>query len=146
MIIGKGHLGPDIWPETSNQGTDTEEMIFIIWYKEAKKQNGINPQHYHLPISNAKEARYVSYTSSNYKNSYAHQITDTWFYHGIPGPYDRKNLWLGWHPLPVENNCAALLRHLSDEHAFLDPDLDKVWSPINSSYSYSMISLHNSLI
>ncbi len=46
----------------------------------------------------------------------------------------------------LQNNGAALLRRLSDGHAFLDPDLDKVWSPINLSHLYSLISLHNSLI
>ncbi len=46
----------------------------------------------------------------------------------------------------LQNNGAALLRRLSDEHTFLDPDLDKVWSPINLSHSYFLISLQNLLI
>ncbi len=46
----------------------------------------------------------------------------------------------------LQNNGATLLHHLSDGHTFLDSDLDKVWSPINLSHSYFLISLHNSLI
>ena len=30
MIIGKGHLNPDIWLKTLNQGISTENMIFTI--------------------------------------------------------------------------------------------------------------------
>ena len=77
MITGKGCLCLDIWPETLNQSTDTEDMILTTWYKEAMKQTEINPQQYHLPAPSVNEARYVSYTSSNYKNSYAHPATDT---------------------------------------------------------------------
>ena len=46
----------------------------------------------------------------------------------------------------LQNNGVALVRYLSDEHTFLDPDLDNVWSPINLSYTYFLISLHNSFI
>ncbi len=46
----------------------------------------------------------------------------------------------------LQNNGAALLRRLSDGHAFLDLDLDKIYSLINLSHSYFLISLHNSLI
>ncbi len=77
VMTGEGRLGPDIWPKTPNQGTGTEEMILTIWYKEAMKRSEINPQQHHPPIPSAKEARYASYTSSNYNNSYAHLITDT---------------------------------------------------------------------
>lgn len=44
IITGKGYSGPDIWLETTNQGTSTEDIIFTIQYKEAMKQNAINPQ------------------------------------------------------------------------------------------------------
>ena len=37
VMTGKRRLGPDSWPETPNQGTDTKEMILTIWYKEAIK-------------------------------------------------------------------------------------------------------------
>ncbi len=77
VMTGEGRSGPDIWPKTPNQGTGTEEMILTTWYKEVMKQSGINPQQYHPPIPSIKEARYASYTSSNYKNSSAHPITDT---------------------------------------------------------------------
>ncbi len=40
----------------------------------------------------------------------------------------------------LQNNDAVLLRYLSDGHMFLDPDLDKEWSPINLSHSYFLIS------
>ena len=40
------------------------------------KQTEINPQQYHLSALSANEARYASYTSSNYKNSYAHLATN----------------------------------------------------------------------
>ena len=43
VITGKGRSGPDIWPETLNQGIGTEDMILITWYKEAIKQTKINP-------------------------------------------------------------------------------------------------------
>ena len=46
----------------------------------------------------------------------------------------------------LQSNDAALLRRLSDGHAFSDPDLDKVWSLINLSHSYFLINLHNTLI
>ena len=29
VITGEGHSGPDIWSETPNPGTSTEDMIFI---------------------------------------------------------------------------------------------------------------------
>ncbi len=77
VMTGEGRSGPDIWPETPNQATGTEKMILIIWYKEAMKRSGINPQQHHPPIPSAKEACYASYTSFNYKNSYAYPITDT---------------------------------------------------------------------
>lgn len=46
----------------------------------------------------------------------------------------------------LQNNGASLLQRLSNGHAFLDPDLDKVQSPINLSNSYFLISLHTTLI
>ncbi len=77
VMTGEGRSGLDIWLETPNQGTNTEEMILTTCYKKAMKQSGINPQQHHPLIVRTKEARYASYTSSNYKNSYAHLITDT---------------------------------------------------------------------
>ncbi len=77
VMTGEERSDPDIWPETPNQDTSTEEMILTTWYKEAMKRSGINPQQHHSPIPSTKEARYASYTSSNYKNSYAHPITYT---------------------------------------------------------------------
>ncbi len=65
MITGKGRSGPDIWPETLNHGTRTEEIILTTWYKEVMKQNRIYLQQYHLLMFSVKEARYVSYTSFN---------------------------------------------------------------------------------
>ena len=46
----------------------------------------------------------------------------------------------------LQSNGTALLHRLSDGYAFLDPDLDKVWSSINLSHSYFLINLHNTLI
>ena len=77
VIIGKGHLGSDIWPETPNQGTNTKGMILIIWYKEAIKQMEINPQQYYSPGLSAKKACYANYISSYLKNSYIHQVINT---------------------------------------------------------------------
>ncbi len=37
VMTGEGHSGLDIWPKTPHQGTGTEEMILITWYKEAMK-------------------------------------------------------------------------------------------------------------
>ena len=34
VITGEGRLGPDIWPETLNQNTDSEDMILMTWYNE----------------------------------------------------------------------------------------------------------------
>ncbi len=76
VMTGEGRSGLDIWPKTPNQDTSTEEMILITWYKEILKRNEINSQQHHPPIPTAKKIRYVSYTSSNYKNSYGHPITD----------------------------------------------------------------------
>ncbi len=54
VITGEGRSGPDIWPETSNQGTGTENMILTKWYKEAMKRRKINPQQQHPPSPTAK--------------------------------------------------------------------------------------------
>ena len=37
VITNEGRSGPNIWPETPNQGTGTEDMILITWYKKAMK-------------------------------------------------------------------------------------------------------------
>ena len=37
LITGEGRSGLDIWPETSNQDTGTEDMIFTTWYKKVMK-------------------------------------------------------------------------------------------------------------
>ena len=37
VITSERRSGPDIWPETPNQYTGTEDMIFTTWYKEAIK-------------------------------------------------------------------------------------------------------------
>lgn len=42
VMTGERFSGPYIWPESSNQSTDIEEMIFTIWYKKAMKQSRIN--------------------------------------------------------------------------------------------------------
>ncbi len=65
VIIGEGRSGPDIWPETPNQGTGTENMILTTWYKEAMKRREISPMQQHPLSSTANEARYASYTSFN---------------------------------------------------------------------------------
>lgn len=44
VIIGKEHLVLYIWPETSNQGIGTEDIILRSWSKKAIKQKEINPQ------------------------------------------------------------------------------------------------------
>ena len=46
----------------------------------------------------------------------------------------------------LQNNGAVFLYHLSDWHTLLDLDLDKILNPINLSYSYFLISLHNILV
>ena len=81
VIISKKRSGPDIWPEISNKATNTEDIILTIWYKKAMKQTEINPQQYYSSSSSAKKACYASYTSSYLKNSYAHLVIDTCFYH-----------------------------------------------------------------
>ena len=35
--LGEGRSGLNIWPETPNQDSGTEDMIFITWSKEAMK-------------------------------------------------------------------------------------------------------------
>lgn len=37
VMTDKGHSSLDIWLETPNQDTNTENMIRIIWYKEVMK-------------------------------------------------------------------------------------------------------------
>ena len=37
VITSEGRSSLNIWPETPNQGTGTEDMIFTTWYKEAIK-------------------------------------------------------------------------------------------------------------
>ncbi len=44
VMTSKVRSGLDIWPETPNQDTGTEEMILTTWYKEAMKYNRDNPQ------------------------------------------------------------------------------------------------------
>lgn len=101
VMTGERCSGPNIWPETPNQDTSTEDMIYTTYYKEAMKWREINPQQQYLSSLNAKKACYASYISSNLKNSYAHLVTDPWFYHGILGPYNRKSLGPDWDPLLV---------------------------------------------
>ena len=101
VIIGEGRSGPNIWPETPNQGIGTEDMIYTTWYKEAMKWTKINSQQHHPLAPSAKEARYVSYTSSNYKNSDAYPAINTWFYHRISDLYDGKNSGPCWYSLLV---------------------------------------------
>ena len=48
VIISKWRSGPDIWPETPNQSTSTEDMILTTWSKEAMKQSEINLQQQYL--------------------------------------------------------------------------------------------------
>ncbi len=64
VITSERRSGLDIWPETPDQGTGTENMIITTWYKEAIKRREINPQQQHPLSPTAKEARYASYTSS----------------------------------------------------------------------------------
>lgn len=101
MITGKGRSSPDIWLKAPNQDTDTEDMIFTIWYKKAMKQTEINAQQHYSPAFSAKKVYYASYISSKYKNSYTHQTINIWFYYGFPGLHNRKNLELCWYLLPV---------------------------------------------
>ena len=65
VIISEERSGPDIWPETPNQDTGTEDMILKTWSKKAIKQREINPKQQHPPSSRIKKARYTSYISSN---------------------------------------------------------------------------------
>ena len=65
IITGEERSCPDIWPETPNQGTGTEDMILTTWSKEAMKRREINPQQQHPPSPSPREACYASYTSSN---------------------------------------------------------------------------------
>ena len=37
IYIGKKHSSLDSWPKTLNQNISIEDMILIIWYKEAIK-------------------------------------------------------------------------------------------------------------
>lgn len=46
----------------------------------------------------------------------------------------------------LSNNDILLLHHLSNRHAFLDLDLDKVQSSINLSHLYFLLNLYNTLI
>lgn len=46
----------------------------------------------------------------------------------------------------LQNNDATLLRYLSNRHAFLDSDLDKIWSLMNLSHLYFQKSLQNLII
>ncbi len=64
-MTGEGRTGLDIWPETPNEGTGTEDMILTTWSKEALKRKQSNPWKQHLPSPIAKEARHVSYNDSN---------------------------------------------------------------------------------
>lgn len=99
VITSERHLDPDIWSETPYQGTGIEDMIFITWYKEVIKWMKINPKWHHLPGPSVKEVCYASYINSYLKNSYTHPVKNTWFYHRLPGPYNRKNLEPSWYPL-----------------------------------------------
>lgn len=65
VMTGEGRTGPDIWPETPNQGTGAEDMILITWSKEALKRRQSNPREQHPPRPIAKKARYISYNGSN---------------------------------------------------------------------------------
>ncbi len=59
VIIGKGCVGPDIWPETPEQAENTEDMMRTTWGKEdhcRRKASGTKI----YPVSpSGKEARHV---------------------------------------------------------------------------------------
>lgn len=66
VITGKGRLSVEIWPETSNQSTSSEDMILSTWYNGAMKQKEINLQQHYPSSPTAKDkACYLSYTSFN---------------------------------------------------------------------------------
>ena len=65
IITGEGCSGPDIWPETINQDTGTEDMTLTTWSKEAMKQKEINPQQQYPPSPSPRKACYTTYTSCN---------------------------------------------------------------------------------
>lgn len=99
VITCEGCWNLDIWPKTPNQGIGTKDMILRILSKKTMKRREINSQQQYPPSPIPKRACFSSFTSFNKENNYGHLLENTWFYHGILGPYDVKNLGFSWHPL-----------------------------------------------
>ena len=59
VLTGKGHPGPDIWPETAEQAESTEDMIRSIWSKEAHWRCKASRTKSCPLSSSGKEARFM---------------------------------------------------------------------------------------
>lgn len=60
VLIGKGRLGPNIWPETADYAKSTENMIRVVWAKKAYHwQKASETKTIALSFS-TQEARHVS--------------------------------------------------------------------------------------
>ena len=82
VLMGKGRLGPDIWPETPEQAESTKDMIRLIWGKEAHRQcRGSETKGCPLSFSD-KEARFVGPLYC-YGHLVANLNIDFGFYHGL---------------------------------------------------------------
>lgn len=142
LITSNEHLCLNIWPKTSNQDIGTENMILIIWYKKAIKQTKINFQQYHQMGPSSKKTCYISYISFYLKNSYIHQITNTWFYYRLLGSDNTKILEPNWHSLPITKQRYRDVMSFISWACIFEPGL---WQSIEF-YQFTIFILLNKLI
>ena len=82
VLTGKGHLGPDILPETPKQAESTKDIMRSIWGKEAHWQCKASRIKSCLLCLSSKEARFVG-PSYCYGHLVANLNIDFGFYHGL---------------------------------------------------------------
>ncbi len=60
VLIDDGRLGPDIWPETSDQVEGTEQMMRTVWAEESHCQRKISGTKTYSLYPFGKDARHMS--------------------------------------------------------------------------------------
>ena len=59
VLTGKRSLGPDAWPKTLEQVESTEDMMRLIWGKEAHRQCKASETKSCLLFLSGKKSRFV---------------------------------------------------------------------------------------
>lgn len=59
VMTNEEQIGLNIQLENPNQGTNTEDIIIIIWFREILDRKQFNCQEYHSLNSNVKKSCYI---------------------------------------------------------------------------------------